>query len=112
MKVSKFYQGKLEEQQKTIEFLKQKLSEKENRVDLTMESEKENAPLYREKVVECVELGEELYETTWMLNAIENTEATLFKNISKSNGINHQVFWKNLQVPGNAPLFFEMSFSM
>lgn len=97
LKISKFYEEKLQEKQKRIEILQQRLEEMES-ASASPESQVESAPVY---TVPCIEVGDTIYETDWMLNLFEEHDFIAFKDMSKANGVNHQVFWENLDgVPG------------
>lgn len=102
--VGKFYHDKMEEQAKEIIFLKQRIVQLEEKISLlhspNQEASAEAATYPHVKVIQCAEVEQQLYNSTWMKNAIENEEVVLFKNMSKSNGINHNTFWRNLNIQG------------
>lgn len=99
-KISKFYEEKLQEKEKKIEILQQRLQEVESATSQISEPEHDqNTTVY---TVPCLALGDTIYEYEWMMGLFEKHDFVAFKDMSKANGVNHHVFWQNLDdVPGN-----------
>lgn len=92
VKVSQFYQEKLNEKEMQIELLENKL--KEAKPQPTVSQENKNAE--NVTTVICANVEENLDNPEWMMNLIEANEVVLFKEMSKTVGICNQIFWENL----------------
>jgi hypothetical protein len=80
--------------------IQQRLQEVESATSQISEPEHDqNTTVY---TVPCLALGDTIYEYEWMMGLFEKHDFVAFKDMSKANGVNHHVFWQNLDdVPGN-----------